>query len=489
MYLIDRRFNSDDTFRKLKFFLCTYINGKKKRRGESNLTITSKKKRRNTSVPASVAPTTTIATIPNSVLIGSVFPYLGTFNQTKNVAKTLQRTHGQQLQEKYVQTVKEPKDGCLEEIFRHYPFLPRITTEYIFVRPGIFDEFDQECLPRYPLQIGRCCFRIDYSKDVINQILPNTPMTTRKQVEKWIRIVDGVTKTFSNDNVPYLILHYFYNRSIDILSQSPTIFLTLDDMSKLLRYLKRHENLGVEDKKLGLVALMICRLGDSVMDRIHYVRDHWKDVMDLFYKYFQKRTQRDLYIAMLIFDPNFPLTPQEIIQWNTFVLSRMDIKPLHTRKMLFEKFKTSVRNAHNQWRESASFYVNDLLPILINKLPPRFDAGNMLFSLPPYPETVPLWIKLYQLFSKGLTNGKKKRIFTHYLQNIMQVITEEQHDEEVEDMDEIKRNRVLQLYQELKQHGIEKEILLPVLVHFFHRHQLLPGSVNRIKTRLLAMGL
>ena len=153
--------------------------------------------------------------------------------------------------------------------------------------------------------------------------------------------------------------------------------------------------------------------------------------------------------------------------------------------MLFDKFKTSIRNAH--WRDAASFYVNDLLPTLIHKFPPRFDAGDMLiFSLPPYPETVPLWIKLYQLFSQHLTNGKKKRILTHYFQNIMQVITEEQHDEE-EDMDEIKRSRVLQLYQKLNHDGIEEEILLPVLVHFFHRHHLLPGNLNKIKTTLLSI--
>ena len=299
--------------------------------------------------------------------------------------------------------MKEPTGGCLEEIFRRYPFLPRTTTKYIFVRPGIFDEFDQQCLPCYPLQIGRCCFRIDYSKDVINQILPSTPMTTRHHVEKWIRIVDGVTKTFSNYNTPYVILHYFYNRSIDILSQSSTIILIVDDMSKLLRYLKRNISAGVENEKLRLVAFMIRRLGDSIDDRIHYIRHHWKDVMNVF-----------------------------------------------------------------------------------SPFPPLFEAGDMLFSLPPYPETVPLWIKLYQLFSQHLTNGKKKRILAHYFQNIMQVITEEQHDEE-EDMDEIKRSRVLQLYQELKHEGIEEEILLPVLVHFFHRHHLLPGNLNKIKTTLLAI--
>ena len=461
---------------------------KEKKKKTVSTSSSTRKKRRITLALPPPPPSTTIANIPNSVLIGSVFPYLDTFNQTKNVAKTLQRTHGQQLQQQYVKTMKEPTGGCVEEIFRHYPFLPRTTTKYIFVRPGIFDEFDQQCLPCYPLQIGRCCFRIDYSKDVINQILPSTPMTTRQQVEKWIRIVDGVTKTFSNYNTPYVILHYFYNRSIDILSQSPSIILTVDDISKLLGYLKRHMNLGVNDKKIGLVACMIRHLDYWVMDRIHYIRHYWKDVMDLFYKYDQKPAQRDLYIAMLIFDPVFPLTPlksREILRWNTFVLSRMDIKPLRTRKMLFDKFKTSIRNAH--WRDAASFYVNDLLPTLIHKFPPRFDAGDMLiFSLPPYPETVPLWIKLYQLFSQHLTNGKKKRILTHYFQNIMQVITEEQHDEE-EDMDEIKRSRVLQLYQKLNHDGIEEEILLPVLVHFFHRHHLLPGNLNKIKTTLLSI--
>jgi len=471
----------------------------KRKRGSTSVSTSTRKKRRNTGASAPAPPpSTTIANIPNSVLIDSVFPFLSSFNAAKDAAKTLKITHGKQLQQQYVKTIKEPTGGCLEDLFRRYPFLPRtdpVGGQYIFVRPGIFDDFEQDCWPDYPIQIGRCCYRIDYTNGVIEQMLPTTPMTTRQHVEKWIRIVDGVTKTFSNYYVPYALLHFFYKRCITILSQSPHISLTVQDMSKLLEYLKRNMNVGVEKEKLRLVAFMILRLGDSMEDRIHYIRHHWKKVMNVFTTNTldRKTTQRDLYIALLIFDPNFPpFTPQDIIQWNAVVLSMLDTAPLRTRKMLFHNFITSIRNAHGHWREAASFYVNDLLPMLIHKFPPRFESRSvylMLFSLPPYPETVPLWITLYQHFSQHLTNGKKKWIFTKYLQNIMQVITEEQHDEDQEDMDEIKRDHVLQLYQELRDHGIEEEILQPVLTRFFHRHQLLPGNLKKIKSTLTTMGV
>ena len=470
----------------------------KRKRGSTSVSTSTRKKRRITGAPSPAPPpSTTIADIPNSVLIDSVFPFLSSFNAAKDAAKTLQSTHGKQLQQQYVKTMKEPTGGCLEDLFRRYPFLPRtdpVGGQYIFVRPGIFDQFKQQCWPVYPTQTGRCCYRIDYTKDVISQILPTTPMTTRQQVEKWIRIVDGVTKTFSNYNTPYLILHDFYNRCSDRLSQSPNIFLTVQDMFKLLGYLKRNHCYGVEDEKLRLVVMMILRLGDSVEDRIHYIRHHWKDVMNAFTndKYYQKPIQRNLLLALLIFDPN----PQDIIQWNAVVLSMLDTAPLRTRKMLFHKFRTSIRNA--PWREAASFYVNDLLPMLINKFPPRFESRSLylvLSSLPPYPETVPHWIKLYQHFSQYLNKGENKLILTKYLQNITQVITEELHDEDQEDMDnmdnmdEMKRNHVLQLYQTLRDHGIEEEILPQVLIRFFHRHQLLPGNLKKIKSTLTTMGI
>lgn len=469
-----------------------------KRSPTPTTTTTSNKKMRR-ATPAPAVPTTSIADLPDSVLAGSVFPYLDLkYNLTKNIlTKVLRGKQGAaRLQQQYVKTtLKEPEGGCLEEIHRRYPFLPRNGPQpqqpYIFVRPeGIYDVFETDCKPWYPIHAGRCCFRIDYTREKIQEILPEVPMTTRENVKHFIQIVDGVSKTFDNFNTPLVDLYYFYQRARQLLSLSPQITLTFREMSALLHCLRQKTvfDFFVNTNKVDLVVEMIRHI-HPMTQRMDYIRQHWKEVMSAFRckdKTVQKDTQDKLYQSLMMFDPVFPLTPEEKTEsktWNEFIFSRMEKLNPTARKKLFETFANSVYSHREQWRHAAAFYVEDLLPILITQFPDKFESRSvekLLNFLPPYPETVPLWVNMYHRFAQGLTKDQKQHILAYYFKNI----EKEQHD-----ADGNLRNRGMGLYTALKNQGIDIDVLQPTLFKFFRRHKFLPGTTKRIETTLTQSGV
>ena len=145
-----------------------------------------------------------VETLPTDFLAQQVLSKYFTYNEGKNLSKMLKHTtHGLPLQQQYQKVVPQwnPQE-CLEAIYLKYPFLPRegqaTIDKYIHIHETPFQSFARDCIPKhFPLQINRCCFRIEYNRAVFDSIFNPEKMdlNTKEGMERLKGLLRKISET------------------------------------------------------------------------------------------------------------------------------------------------------------------------------------------------------------------------------------------------------------------------------------------------------
>ena len=404
--------------------------------------------------PSSSVIRTSIANVPSSVIVSDILPFVGShYNPLKGMARTL---GGKETVTEYISSVKPLKNDCLEEIYRRYPFLPR-RPGYIIVRPGLFEVFATDCMPDYPHQVGPCCFRIDYTDEILEQIFTETlRYDSALTFKKFLGVVKDVVDTLNTR--PY---SHQYNRFYllirNIVRYSP-YRLNTRNIDRVMEILQ-DPRLMMSKSKIFLIGTFLSKM-TSIQKQIEYIVNHPHVFQNLAGTRGRENWIRSMWIEFLSFRMSLPVTlvnRRKVMEYNTTIYHQLQPMVENVKKRIIEKFLEAmhiVGRDRDGWNEKAIFYVEDLLPTLPTAMT-AVQVVQMLDSIPPTTSTLPYWTRMLVQNKDILSDTQQKTVIQRYMTRAM----DEQHP----------LNLAIEIYRYLSNH-YPKTMLYPILTRFVRQH-------------------
>jgi hypothetical protein len=430
-----------------------------------------------------------IETLPTDLLAQQVLSKYFTYNEGKNLSKMLKHTtHGLPLQQQYQKVVPQwNAQECLEAIYLKYPFLPRegeasIDT-YIHLRESPFQSFARDCIPNhFPLQIKRCCFRIEYNRAVFDSIFHPQKMdlNTKEGMERLKGMLRKISETIYLRGSGYLwgsknvnMINSLYDVLFDLIRGTSLKKLERKDVEEIIDILHQ-KNFVIPDYIYGYnrvqrrKQLLFVQLVQKVLplqSRKDLVMDNKKKWSKMLKNY--KEFLNDLLYWQRSDKPHVQTFYK---LWNTFILQKTDLlKNKVNNKRVFSDYVYSLLHVIRSglWNEYADYYAYFLPYLPKTGISPTL-MMELLDAIPIH-ET---WMSFFY-YAKNSGQVSKKKLdkilvdtFKKYLKHMADTL----------------KNNVLEklvgLYKLFhKERGDQDhKILLPLLIKTIMKHKLIKDA-------------
>jgi hypothetical protein len=455
--------------------------------------------------------------LPTEVLAGEILSKYLPYTVGKNVSKIFRTRHGgsTELQRQFQKAVPVfDEKECLEAIYTKYPFLPREDqsgqTKYIFIQQRPIERFQRDCVEQnFPLQIGRCCFRIDYYRWVLEKIFnPDTiDLGTKEGKKKFMAALEGLKDTFRFSLTPksiildrwiYLFyrLYEFLNETENYSLEKDEVLFCLDMLKKIQDYLERRKlipkNMDVH-WKLRTLASFVHKL-PSFEERLGMLmrnKNFWVRLTGS-----QKNFYEFMVQLITWFPPSNKRRESVYRKWNHYVMSQIfdpeEKVPLKTKKIVFGTFTDMLDDIiiERTWDTYIDYYLTYLpyFPMEIVNVQSLF---RVLEKMPKTTRTVDSWIQIYHFLKtlgSGMLSYKKmdtvivksfKKFVIHTLNTFLI-----EHDGRTKGLLE----KLIALYRLFVEevYGKEEVIenLMKVVLSFVKKYRLVPGKGKQILENL-----
>ena len=368
-----------------------------------------------------------IQVIPTEILAGEILSKYVPYTVGKNVSKILRTTRVPgELQKQFQKAVPRwDEKECLEAIYTKYPFLPRedqtkLQTKYIFMQQRPIQRFQRDCVERnFPLQIGRCCFRIDYYRWVLEKIFnPDTiDLGTKEGKKKFMAVLEGLKDTFRFYLTPKSIILdrwiYLYYRLYEFLNETENYSLEKDEvlfcLKKIQDYLERRKLIPKNTDvhwKLRTLASFVHKL-PSFEERLGMLmrnKNFWIRLTGN-----QKNFYEFMVQLITWFPPSNKRRESVYRQWNHYVMSQIfdpeEKVPLKTKKIVFGTFTDMLDDiiTERTWDTYIDYYLTYLpyFPMEIVNVQSLF---RVLEKMPKTTRSVDSWLAIYHFLN---TSGSR----------------------------------------------------------------------------------
>jgi hypothetical protein len=455
--------------------------------------------------------------LPTDFLAGEILSKYLPYTVGKNVSKIFRTHHdgSTELQKQFQKAVPRfDEKECLEAIYTKYPFLPREDqtgqTKYIFIQQRPIERFQRDCVEQnFPLQIGRCCFRIEYYYLVIEKIFnPETiNLGTKEGKKKFMAVLEGLKDTFRMHRIARSIINgrwtYLFYRLYELLNASENYSLEKEEVLFCFDTLRKIEDYLIKKKfitknidvhwKLRTLASFVHKL-PSFEERLAMLmrnKNFWVRLTG---------SQKNFYefMAQLItwFPPSHKRRESIYRKWNHYVLSQIfdpeEKVPLKTKKILFGTFTDMLDDiiTERTWDTYIDYYLTYLpyFPMEIVNVQSLF---RVLEKMPKTTRSVDSWIQIYNFLKtpgSGMLSYKKmdtvivkafKKFVIHTLNTFLI-----EHDGNTKGLLE----KLIALYKLFvdEVHGKEDvmENLMKVVLSFVKKYRLVPGKGKQILENL-----